>query len=110
MISINIAGDIAMKLVALTLKKITFTVLLIAVIVLIITAICTNLDRFKSTDTVRYTKVSIENKSNLENIMRKYSDPLTKDKFINELKRVNDLDSIENIENKVILVPILKTN
>jgi len=99
-----------MRIVASTLKKVSFTILFLAVSILIIAAIITNLDRFKSTSTIRYAKVSIDSQKNLDDILDKYSDPNTEDKFISELKRVNDLDSIDNIENAVILVPVLKRN
>lgn len=105
-----VAGDTAMSVVTNTVKKLLFLFLLVAVIFLIIAAVYTNLETFKSTDTVRYAKVNLEGNKNIDYLVKKYSGPNTKDKFISEIKRVNDLDSVESLENTVILVPILETN
>ena len=96
------AGDMGMRI-----RKISLTLLITIVSVLVLTAIVSNLNRFKSSDTVKYQSIVISEYQSFDDIALDYSDYKSKDKFISEVKKINNIENIENITDKTLMIPII---
>ena len=59
---------------------------------------------------MKYMKISLNNIISINELAEKYSDSETKDKFVSELKKVNDISSPEYIDRKTVFIPIFKSN
>ncbi|HAJ95456.1 MAG TPA: hypothetical protein DCP02_04390, partial [Actinobacteria bacterium] len=66
--------------------------------------------KFGGIDTIRYMKISLNEVTNVQELADKYSDSVTKDVFVSELKKVNDISSSDYINKKTVFIPVLKTN
>jgi len=91
------------------IKKIFLYVLLIVVFFLVITAICSNRYKFASISTIKYIRINLENSTNINDLANKYSDNRTKEKFVSEIKRINNIGSLDYISgNKTIIIPLIE--
>jgi hypothetical protein len=91
------------------IKKIFLYVLLIVVFFLVITAICSNRYKFASISTIKYIRINLENSTNINDLANKYSDNRTKEKFVSEIKRINNMGSLDYISgNKTIIIPLIE--
>lgn len=96
-------------MIKINVKKIFLYTLIIIVVFLVITAFYYNRYKFNGTITTRYTKVSLEYETNLNELANKYSDNETKEKFVSEIKRINNIDSSDYIPgNSTIIIPIIE--
>jgi len=91
------------------IKKIFLYFLLIVVFFLVITAICSNRYKFASINTIKYIRINLENSTNINDLANKYSDNRTKEKFVSEIKRINNMGSLDYISgNKTIIIPLIE--
>ena len=98
------------KVAVMNIRK-TFMVILIAIVsVLVIMAFYSNRHKFSSLETVKYTKVNISSPVSAYELADKYSDLRSKDKFVSELKKINDLGSVESIDKSMVLIPVFELN
>ena len=90
------------------IKKIFILLLSVAVAFLVIYAIYSNKSRFYSTDTVKYSRITIDETTDLDDIISKYSGNENKDKFINAIKKVNNIAKLDNesVYGKTIFIPL----
>jgi len=90
-------------------KKIFLYILIIIVSFLVITAFYYNRYKFSGITTTRYTRVSLEHETNIEELAEKYSNTITKSRFVSEIKRINEIDSSDYIPgNSTIIIPIIE--
>jgi len=93
----------------LKIKNIFLNVLIIIVSILVVIAIYSNLDKFSSPSIERYTQINVRNKSDINEVMEKYSDPENKEMFLAEIKKINNVKSLDCIDKKTIIIPIIKS-
>jgi hypothetical protein len=67
-------------------------------------------DKFSGIDTMKYMKINLNNITSVSELAEKYSDSKTKDRFVSELKKVNDISSSDYIDRKTVFIPIFKSN
>lgn len=89
--------------------KIAYTLTVIIVFSLVITAVFTNLDKFLSKETIKYTQINIENGIMIDDLISKYSNQENKETFIAEVKKINNLNDGEYINKKSLIIPIIKS-
>ena len=82
------------KVIAMNIKKVFFIILIVAVSILVFFAFYSSRDKFSGIDTMRYMKISLNNVTSVSELAEKYSDSKTKDKFVLELKKVNEIKSL----------------
>jgi hypothetical protein len=98
------------KVAVMNIKK-TFMVILIAIVsVLVIMAFYSNRHKFSSLETVKYVKINISSPISAYELADKYSDHKSKDRFVSELKKINDLGSTESIDKSTVLIPVFELN
>lgn len=91
------------------IKKIFLYILIIIVACLVVTAFYYNRYKFSGITTTRYTRVSLEHETNINELADKYSNNMTKSKFVSEIKRINDMDNADYIPgNSTIIIPIIE--
>ena len=91
------------------IKKIFITLLVVLVSFLVIYAIYSNRSRFYSAEIVRYNQVTIDEKTDMEKIISACAGDSSKEKIINEIKKVNNLTDLSNesIYGKTIYIPVI---
>ena len=98
------------KAAAMNIRK-TFMVILIAVVsILVIMAFYSNRDKFSGLETVKYVKINISSPISAYELAEKYSNHKSKDRFVLELKKINDLGSVDSIDKSTLLIPVFKLN
>lgn len=96
-------------MIKINFKKIILYILIIGVAFLVITAFYYNRYKFSGITTTRYTKVSLEHETNIDELAVKYSNTITKSRFVSEIKRINDIDTSDYIPgNSTIIIPIIE--
>ncbi len=98
------------KVIAMNIKKVFFIILVIAVSILVFFAFYSSRDKFSGIDTKKYMKINLNNITSVSELAEKYSDSKTKDRFVSELKKVNDISSSDYIDRKTVFIPIFKSN
>jgi len=98
------------RVIAMNLKKTLMIILIIAVSILVIMAFYSSRHKFSGLDTVRYLKISLHSPVSAVELAEKYSDERTRYRFVSELKKVNRLSSINNIDKNTVLIPVFKSN
>jgi hypothetical protein len=90
------------------IKRIGVVVLALMVSFLVIYAIYSNRSRFYSTEIVRYTQVTVDEKTDMEKIISSCAGDNSKEKIISEIKKVNNLADLSNesVYGKTIYIPI----
>ena len=91
------------------IRKIFLVILTIIVCFLVLFAIYTNKSRFYTSETVKYSRVTIDEKTNIKTIVNQYSNLDNKERFISELKKINDLTDLsdERVYGKIIYIPLI---
>jgi len=73
------------------------------------TAIGRNRYKFAILSTIKYIRINLENSTNINDLANKYSDNRTKEKFVSEIKRINNMGSLDYISgNKTIIIPLIE--
>ncbi len=92
------------------LRKIFIVILTITVTFLVIYAIYANKSRFYDKETIKYSRVTIDEKTNISDIISEYSGKEDKDKFISAIKKVNNITDLDNetIYGKTIYIPLME--
>jgi len=98
------------KVIIMNIKKVFMIILIVAVSILVLMAFYSSRHKFGGIDTIRYMKISLNEVTNVQELADKYSDSVTKDVFVSELKKVNDISSSDYINKKTVFIPVLKTN
>jgi len=92
----------------LKIKRIFIIILAVIVSLLVIYALYSNKNRFYNPEVVKYSQVTIDEKTNLDKIILEYSRGENKEKFISEIKKVNNLNNLNNesIYGKTLYIPL----
>jgi len=92
------------------IKKIFTLILAILVSFLVIYALYSNKSRFYNPETIRYSKITMNENTNINDLIESFSDNRTKDKFISEVKKVNNLNTLDNetVYGKTLLIPVIR--
>lgn len=92
------------------IRKLFILLLTVAVAALVIYALYANKSRFFSTDTVKYSRITIDETTDLEKIISEYSGNENKDAFINAVKKVNNIAKLdyETVYGKTIFIPLIE--
>lgn len=95
---------------AARIRKISIMVLLVMVSLLVVYSIYANRSRFFEDETIRYSKVTIDANTAIEDIIDKYSSDEDKGRFISEVKKINNLKILTNdtVYGMTILVPVVE--
>lgn len=67
--------------------NIAYIIMIIIVFSLVVTAVLTNLDKFLSKETIKYTQINIESGIKVDDLISKYSTQENKENFIAEVKK-----------------------
>jgi cytochrome c-type biogenesis protein CcmE len=99
-----------MKINVLKLKKIILFILVIIVSLLVIFAVYTNKSKFYKSSIIKYSQITVDENIKISDIIDEYSDQDNKDIFITELKKINNLESINNesVYGKTLIIPVIK--
>jgi cell division protein FtsL len=98
-----------MEMIKINFKKIILYILIIIVSFLVITAFYFNRYKFSSIDTIKYKIISIEDETNINELALRFSDNITREKFVSETERINNINSLEYIPgNSVLIIPIME--
>jgi hypothetical protein len=91
------------------IKKISIVILTIIIGCVVIYALYINKSRFYSSETVKYSQVKIDETTDIDDVISKYSDQDNKEIFIIEVKKINKLSSLDNnsVYGKMIYIPIM---
>ena len=91
------------------IRKIFLVILTIIVCFLVLFAIYTNKSRFYTSETVKYSRVTVDEKTNIKTIVNQYTNQDNKERFISELKKINDLTDLsdERVYGKIIYIPLI---
>ena len=91
------------------IRRILIIVLTIFVCFLVIFAIYINKSRFYNSETIKYSRVTIDERTDIGKIIDQYSDEENKERFISELKKVNGIPDLsdEKVYGKTIYVPLI---
>ncbi len=88
-----------------------YIITVIIVFILVAAAVLTNLDKFLSKETIKYTQISIEKGIMLDDLTLKYATKENKETFIAEVKRINKLnDAEEYIDKTSLIIPVITSN
>ncbi len=98
------------RVIAMKIKKVFMIILIIAVSILVLMAFYSSRHKFGGVDTIRYMKISLSGATNVQELAEKYSDSETKEIFVSELKKVNEISSSDYIDKKTVFIPVLKSN
>lgn len=92
------------------LKKTFIVILAIIVAFLVIYALFINKARFGDPVIIKYSQIKIDEYNDIDDIIDEYSNDKNKDKFISEVKRVNNLSSLsdESVYGKILYIPLIK--
>ncbi|MBM3706727.1 MAG: hypothetical protein FJW69_00070 [Actinobacteria bacterium] len=92
----------------LKIKKFFIIILLLIVSLLVICALYSNKNRFYNPEVIKYSQVTIDETTNLDEIISEYSKGENKEKFISEIKKVNNLSNLndEFIYGKTLYIPL----
>ena len=99
-----------MKAQGIDLKKIVLSSMIFLVSILVLFAFYSSKDKFTGFDTVKYMQIQLKNETNIVQIAEKYTEPENMDRFIAEVKRINDLESSEYINKKNLMIPVFSSN
>lgn len=91
----------------INIKSIFLYILIAIVGVLVIVAVYSNRYKFAGSSTMKYTQININNKSDINEMVEKYSNPETKVKFLSEIKKINNIESFECLSKKTLIIPII---
>ncbi|MHB1442584.1 MAG: hypothetical protein ACYCXO_07510 [Candidatus Humimicrobiaceae bacterium] len=88
--------------------NIAYIIMVIIVFILVMTAVLTNLDKFLSKETIKYTQINIENGIRVDDLISKYSTQENKENFIAEVKKINKIENLDHIDKKSLIIPVTK--
>jgi hypothetical protein len=91
------------------IKKTGVILLALIVSLLVIYAIYYNRSRFNDAEIVRYSQVTIDEKTDISKIISACAGDSSKEKIISEIKKVNNLADLSNesVYGKTIYIPIM---
>jgi len=91
--------------------KTAYNILMIAVILLVMIAVLTNIDKFKPSDKpVKYIQVVVKDDQHLNSLVNQYCDENDRKIFESEIKRINNIDENSFIYNKTLIIPVMLSN
>jgi|GEM_PF-1544688 len=94
----------------MNIRKTFMIILIIVVSILVMMAFYINRYKFSGLETVKYVKINISSPVSAYELADKYSDNKSKDRFVSELKKINGLGSVENIDKSTVLIPVFELN
>jgi Na+(H+)/acetate symporter ActP len=98
-----------MEMIKINFKKIILYILIIIVSFLVMTAFYFNRYKFSGINTIKYKTINIEDETNIDELALRFSDNITREKFVSETERINNINSLEYIPgNSVLIIPIIK--
>ena len=98
-----------MKIKVEKIKKTGLILLALIVSLLVICAIYSSRSMFYGAEIVRYSQVTIDEKTDMEKIISACAGDSSKEKVISEIKKVNNLTDLSNesVYGKTIYIPII---
>ena len=98
-----------MRIFKINIKKVFLYILIIIVFLLVIAAVYNSRYKFTGINTIKYIRINIERATNIDELVEKYSSNRTREKFVSEIKKMNNMDSIDYISgNKTMIIPIIE--
>jgi hypothetical protein len=99
-----------MKIKVEKVKKTGLILLALIVSILVIFAIYSNRSMFYSAEIIRYSQVTIDEKTDIEKIISTFAGDGSKEKVISEIKKVNNLADLSNesVYGKTIYIPVIE--
>lgn len=97
-----------MKINAVKIKKFFTIILSILVGLLVVFAIYSNRSMFYNDEIIKYSLVTIDEKTDIQDIINKYSNNNNKNSIISEIKKINNLPDLskKEIYGKTIYIPL----
>ena len=97
-----------MKINVEKIKKLFTIILSIFVGLLVFFALYSNRSIFYKDETMKYSLITIDEKTDIQDVINKYSDSNNKDKIISEIKKINNLPDLskKEIYGKTIYIPL----
>ncbi|MCL5072107.1 MAG: hypothetical protein M1308_14640 [Actinobacteria bacterium] len=92
------------------LKRVFLTILTILVSLLVIYALYASRSKFYKPEIIMYSQITINEANDINEVISKYSDKINKDRFISEVKKVNNLSNLNNesVYGKTLYIPLIK--
>jgi hypothetical protein len=92
------------------IKKVFIVILTVLIAMLVIYALYANKSRFYNPEIVMYSQITIDETNDINDVITEYSDKYNKDKFISEVKKVNNLSNLNNesVYGKTLYIPVIK--
>ncbi|OFW64796.1 MAG: hypothetical protein A2Z35_01740 [Actinobacteria bacterium RBG_19FT_COMBO_36_27] len=98
-----------MEMIKINIKKIFLCILIIIVTFLVIAAVYSNRYKFSGINTIKYRSISVNNETSIGELANRFSDNITKAKFVSETERINNLGSSDYIPiNSILIIPIIE--
>jgi hypothetical protein len=99
-----------MKIKVEKIKKTGVILLALIVSLLVIYAIYSNRSRFNDAEIIRYSQVTIDEKTDMAKIISACAGNSSKEEIISEIKKVNNLPDLNNesVYGKTIYIPVIE--
>jgi hypothetical protein len=97
-------------MIIMNIRKMLMIILIAVVSVLVIMAFYSNRHKFSGFDTVKYVKISLSSPVSAAELADRYSGPESREKFVSELKKINNLGPAEDINKNTVLIPVYGSN
>jgi len=92
------------------IKKIIIVILTVIVGLLVIYALYSNKSRFYSSETIKYSKITIDENTDINEVISEFSEKNNEEKIISEIKKVNNSSNLNNesVYGKTLFIPIIE--
>jgi cell division protein YceG involved in septum cleavage len=92
------------------IKKIIIVILTVIVGLLVIYALYSNKSRFYSSETIKYSQITIDENTDINEVISEFSEKNNEEKIISEIKKVNNLSNLNNesVYGKTLFIPIIE--
>jgi len=98
-----------LETIKINIKRIFLCILIVIVAFLVVAAFYFNRYKFSGINTIKYKSISVNNETNIDELANRFSDNITKVKFVSETERINNLGSSDYIPgNSILIIPIIK--
>jgi len=67
-------------------------------------------DKFSGLNTVKYAKIQLNNETSIAQVAEKYTEPENVERFIAEVKRINDIGTYGFFNEKNLMIPVFDSN
>src|SRR4030066_1243394 len=96
-------------MIKMNIKRIFLCVLIVIVTFLVVAAVYSNRYKFSGINTIKYKSISVNNETSIDELANRFSDNMTKVKFVSETERINKIGSSDYIPgNSILIIPIIE--